>query len=165
MKRSAWLSATLALVLSPVCAKSDPRDPVTSVSADDAQMNAAIDRARRTTGRFIAALRSPKRSQSGFSVKMRITDGDAVEHFWLTGVSFDGTAFHGVIDNDPDAVKNVTAGEAERVRPAEISDWMYIDHGILVGGYTLRVLRDRMSPADRAEFDKSVPFKIDETAP
>ena len=38
---------------------------------------------------------------------------------------------------------------------------MYVDHGKLVGGYTLRVLRDGLSPAERAEFDRSIPFKID----
>jgi hypothetical protein len=37
---------------------------------------------------------------------------------------------------------------------------MYIDKGVLVGGYTIRVLRDTMSPTDRADFDKSVPFEV-----
>ena len=38
------------------------------------------------------------------------------------------------------------------------SDWMYVDHGKLVGGYTLR---DRLSPSERPEFDRSVPFKVE----
>ena len=37
---------------------------------------------------------------------------------------------------------------------------MYVDHGVLVGGYTIRVLRDRLSGVERAEFDRNLPFKI-----
>lgn len=66
--------------------------------------------ARRTVAKFIAALKSPKSSQAGFSVKMRVDDGDAVEHFWLSQVSFDGTVFHGVIENDPEIVTKCSCG-------------------------------------------------------
>jgi uncharacterized protein YegJ (DUF2314 family) len=68
--------------------------------------------------------------------------------------------FHARIDNDPEVVKSVKLGQAVTVRPQDISDWMYVDHGVLVGGYTLRVIRDAMTPAERAELDKSLPFKI-----
>ena len=68
--------------------------------------------------------------------------------------------FSGKISNDPEKVTTVTVGQAVSARPATISDWMYVDHGKLVGGYTLRVLRDRFS-SDRAEFDRSIPFKVE----
>ena len=32
---------------------------------------------------------------------------------------------------------------------------------ILAGGYTIRALRASQSPAERAEFDRSVPFTFD----
>jgi uncharacterized protein YegJ (DUF2314 family) len=38
---------------------------------------------------------------------------------------------------------------------------MFVENGKLVEGYTLRVLRDSMSASERADFDKSVPFKVD----
>jgi hypothetical protein len=38
---------------------------------------------------------------------------------------------------------------------------MYIDDGKLVGGETLRVLRATLSPTERADFDKSVPFVVE----
>jgi uncharacterized protein YegJ (DUF2314 family) len=68
--------------------------------------------------------------------------------------------FHGTIDNDPDTVTNVRRGDPKRVGPSDISDWMYVDHGVLVGGYTIRALRARLSGPERAEFDRSLPFKI-----
>jgi uncharacterized protein YegJ (DUF2314 family) len=161
MKRAAWMVIAFACAVTLGCGKSDARDPVVSVPADDPQMNAAIRDARRTVATFIAAVKSPKSSQNGFSVKMRIDDGDAVEHFWLEHVSFDGSVFRGTIDSDAETVTNVRLGDPERVKPSEISDWMYIDHGVLLGGYTIRALRNRLSGPDRAEFDRSLPFKIE----
>ncbi len=123
-------------------------------------MNASMAKAKSTVATFEAALRSPKPSQSGFSVKVRITDGDQIEHFWTSDVTYDGTVFHARINNDPEEVTNVKVGQAVSVRPQDISDWMYVDHGILVGGYTVRALRDAMSPSDRADLDKTLPFSV-----
>jgi uncharacterized protein YegJ (DUF2314 family) len=161
MKRSTWMVLAVALILAPACARGEVRDRVVKVPADDPTMNAAIAKARATVGTFVTALRSHTASRSRYSVKIRITDGDANEHFWLSDVSYDGSVFRGRIDNDPETVKNVTLGQPVSARATEISDWMYVDHGVLVGGYTLRVLRDAMSPSDRAEFDKSIPFKVE----
>jgi uncharacterized protein YegJ (DUF2314 family) len=38
---------------------------------------------------------------------------------------------------------------------------MYVENNKLVGGYTIRVLRDGLSASERADFDKEFPFKID----
>ena len=42
----------------------------------------------------------------------------------------------------------------------EISDWMYIKNSVLHGGYTIRLLRDRMTEEERKEFDASIEMKI-----
>jgi uncharacterized protein YegJ (DUF2314 family) len=165
--------ATLALLLLG-CGKKDaassqpvadsnhgPIDKVISVKDDDAKMNQAIAKARATVQQFVPALQKPKRGQSSFSVKMMFTEGRQHEHMWLDEVTYDGTQFHGVVANDPNLVKNVKIGQKASVEPAKISDWMYTDKGKLVGGYTVRVLRDGLSPDERAQFDMSVPFKID----
>jgi hypothetical protein len=69
--------------------------------------------------------------------------------------------FSGKIANDPERVFTVEVDQVVSARAAEISDWMYVDTGKLVGGYTVRVLRDRFSPSDRAEFDRSMPFRVE----
>jgi len=94
---------------------------------------------------------------------MAFTDGTNTEHMWLTDVSYDGDSFHGRVNNDPDKVTNVKNGQQASIARAQISDWMYIVNGKLVGGETLRVLRDGLSEAERAEFDKSIPFTIETT--
>jgi uncharacterized protein YegJ (DUF2314 family) len=44
--------------------------------------------------------------------------------------------------------------------PSYISDWMYIEDGYLVGGYTTRVIRDRMTPKERTAYDAQAPYKF-----
>ena len=43
----------------------------------------------------------------------------------------------------------------------QISDWMYVEDGKLVGGYTLRVVRDSLTEEQQAAFDSNLPFKIE----
>jgi uncharacterized protein YegJ (DUF2314 family) len=47
------------------------------------------------------------------------------------------------------------------VNLADLSDWMYLEDNRLVGGYTLRVLRDSVSPEARARMDSQLPFRIE----
>ena len=143
------------------CSKKQPVDKISYVASDDPRMNAAIDKARSTVKAFIAALNSPKAGQTGFTVKMAFTDRGNTEHMWLTPVAFDGTKFIGTVNNDPEFVKSVKIGQRVTVAPEKISDWMYVQNGRLVGGETLRVLRAAMTPAERADFDKSVPFTVE----
>jgi uncharacterized protein YegJ (DUF2314 family) len=134
---------------------------MTYVAPDDPAMTKAIEEARSTLGKFIAAVEAPTKNQSQFSIKTPFVDGAKSEHIWLLPVTYDGKQFHGVVNNEPQDVKNVKLGDKVIIQPADVSDWMYVDDGRLVGGYTLRVLRNTLSPTERAEFDKSLPFKID----
>jgi uncharacterized protein YegJ (DUF2314 family) len=155
-------AATLVIVVLVIgCGKGWPRDKVTMVADDDPRMNAAILEAKKTVKTFIAALQHPRAGQHDFTVKKPFKDGKRTEHMWLAPVRFDGKNFRGTVNNDPDAVSNVKIGDQATVDPESISDWMFVDNGKLVGGYTLRVLRDAMPAAEREEFDKSVPFKIE----
>ncbi len=135
--------------------------PVTYVSESDPKMSAAIKKAQDTVDEFIPALNSPKPTSSGFAVKMPVTDGKNTEHMWVSQVSFKDGKFNGVLGNEPDTVKTFKLGQPVEIAKNEISDWMYIDNSKLVGGYTLRVLRDSMPEKERAEFDRSVPFTVE----
>lgn len=150
-----------ALVLAAGCGRKHPADRITYVAEDDPRMTAAVAKARASTDKFVAALRSPKPGQTAFSVKAPFTDGGETEHMWLTPVTFDGKAFQGTVNNEPAKVHTVKLGQRVTVEAGKISDWMYLEKGKLVGGHTLRVLRDTMPAAERAEFDKTVPFVID----
>lgn len=143
------------------CGDRPPAYNVTDVAPDDPQMNAAIEKAKSSIGTFIAALKSPQPSQSEFAIKKAFVDGEEVEFMWLTDVTYDGTQFHGVLNNDPVGVKNVQIGQSFTIAPDDVADWMFIDSGKLMGGYTLRVLRETLTPSQREEFDERMPFFIE----
>jgi len=153
--------ATVLLVLAAGCGGGNPDDDVIAVTKNDPRMNAAIKKSRETVQTFITALQSPKTGQSSFEVKMAFTDGIGTEHMWLWPVTFDGKCFQGTVDNDAFSVTNVKKGQNASVEPSDISDWMFIENGMLKGGYTVRILRDPMSAQERAEYDKSVQFDIE----
>jgi uncharacterized protein YegJ (DUF2314 family) len=130
------------------------------VGDNDKQMDRAVENAQRTLGFFMAAVRAKKPGDEEFEIKKAFVDGDKVEHVWIRGVTFDGKNFHGKVDNRPVDVKNVQEGQRVTVAPQDVDDWMFLKDGKLIGAYTTRVLYARLTPAQKAEFDKNSGYKI-----
>jgi len=129
-------------------------------------MEAAIERAIAEIDTFIEVLQHPRISQQGFSVKKpfpyTMESGDTgYEHIWLNDIVYRDGTFIGSVGNDPVDVQGLRLNDEASVEKTEISDWMYVDDGVLVGGYTLRVLRDRMSAMERMELDEMLPFRVE----
>ncbi|MEM6798359.1 MAG: DUF2314 domain-containing protein [Planctomycetota bacterium] len=150
-KRAALLAL---LVASAGCVAE--RSDVIDVADDDPIMVKAIDDARATVDQFIAALKSPKPAQNGLSVKALVEEGETGEHMWLTSLSYADGVFTGTINNAPAALTSIKFGDQFTVPKDEISDWMFIEGGKLVGGYTIRALIE-LSPDDVPP----LPFEID----
>jgi uncharacterized protein YegJ (DUF2314 family) len=131
------------------------------IKEEDSEMARAVKQARKTEHVFIAALKNPQSGQRDFEVKKPFVQGDAVEHIWLRDVTYSGHRFHGIVDNRPHSIKGVKMGDRVSVNPSEITDWAYVDHGKLVGGYTIRVLYGEFSPERRAAFEKEAGFRIE----
>ncbi len=133
-----------------------------TVNDDDMQLEHANRHARRTVGQFITALRNPQPGQRDFQVKkVFITPDGKAEHIWLADVKFTGNRFVGVVDNKPANIPKLKIGDRASVNPDEVSDWSYVDHNKLVGGYTIRVLYYEMSPEERQDFEKRAEFHIE----
>lgn len=150
------------MLLCIACARrSTDEPPAFPVGEDDTAMNSAMEKSRESVDTFIGALQSPKAGQSGFAIKKRFSDGKHTEHIWLLPVTYDGKRFQGVVNNIPVDITGVAIGQSVFVEPNQISDWMYLENGKLMGGYTIRVLRERMAPAERIEFDRSGGFVVE----
>jgi len=130
---------------------------------DEALMDRAVAKARATQAQFVTALQSKGTRYRGFAIKKPFpVTGDATEgeHMWINEVTWDGKKFSGVVNNDAVKTKAVALGDHVTVTPEELSDWMYIDHGNLVGGYTLRVLHFESSPEEQAKFTEETGIKV-----
>ena len=130
---------------------------VFDVKDKDEAMNWAMEKSRLTLHYFEESLKTPHPSQQYFSVKARIEDAGMIEHIWLTEPSFDevGNLF-GVVGNEPIDVRNVKFNQKIGIDNSMVSDWMIIENGRLIGGYTIRVVRDRLSGQELQNFDKGL---------
>ena len=126
-------------------------DKVIGVSPDDAEMNAAIAKARASLGEFWREFASPGKGVDEFCLKVRISDGRNTEHFWLREIKRNGAKISGVIDNDPTDVKTVKLGQRYEFTEADISDWSFQRNGKIVGNETMRPLLAKMPP-DEAQY-------------
>jgi uncharacterized protein YegJ (DUF2314 family) len=141
-------------------ARRQAENPLIPVAPDDAGMNLAIDSARASVGQLLSRLNSPPPSQSYVAVKVRLTDGKHAEHVWLSPIRFDGSRIHGQISNTVEAVSGWKEGDSLSTVPDSISDWMAIDDSVLVGGFSIRLLRSRMSPDERSALDAESPYRV-----
>lgn len=143
----------LAFVSAPVSYAVD--DPVIDVPNDDAEMNAAMAKARKTLPEFWRQFDKPGEGINGFCLKVRISSGKNSEHFWLRDIRREGKKYSGIIDNDPAIVKTVKIGDRYTFTDEQISDWSFMRNGKIVGNQTARVLVKRLPP-DQAEIYKNM---------
>ena len=149
----------LLLVFTLACTSSAPGDQrdsgrVQLVERDDPAMTAAIRDARGTVRSFVARLARGPVSGS-VSVKAPVTDGQDTEHLWLAPVRVANGRFHGVVANEPVLVEGLEAGDTLSIPIDSISDWMLVDRDTVFGGFTVHLMRARMSAGDRQAFDAS----------
>jgi uncharacterized protein YegJ (DUF2314 family) len=129
--------------------------PVVYTRSSDAAMASAIARARAELPSFIAVMKAPTPAQSAFGVKVAMLHPGGVEHIWLGQPAFEGDNVVGIVEDVPEHLANVSRGSRVRVSTKSISDWMYMENGRLVGGYTMRVAIDRLPENERADQKKS----------
>jgi uncharacterized protein YegJ (DUF2314 family) len=139
----------------------DPRPEVARIAVDDPLTAAAIVTARRSAGEFLRAYRARNDGQRDFRIKMLVAERGLVEQFWVSLDSATDDSFTGTIANHPGDITGVKYGERVTVPAREISDWMYVEHGVLRGGYSVRLMRDRLQPEERPAFERELGFQID----
>jgi uncharacterized protein YegJ (DUF2314 family) len=139
-------------------------DSVISVRADDQEMAAAINAARQSVGRFVEAFTNPKKGQRSFLVKIAFSKANRVEHLWLADLDFHGKTPTGVIADNP-IRPDLKFMQRVDIDLSQLSDWMYVEDGKLVGGYTTRLLRKRMNPSERREMDATCGYEINDELP
>jgi uncharacterized protein YegJ (DUF2314 family) len=155
MKKSFFgLALAVAVIITGLtgCSRSDR---TISVADDDPAMLAAISKAREALPVFWEAKEKHLRGESGFALKVKISDGGKGEHFWLTEIERKEGKIFGVVNNEPETVRNVKLGERREIPEADISDWLFMRDRKMVGNYTLRVLFKQM-PAKEVERYKAI---------
>jgi len=134
-------------------------DRLVSFGESDPKMRDAIEEAQRTLRSFFDAFASPKPNQKSFLLKVVFKSGEKSEHIWMADINASVFPLEGTVANETE-FPGLKFMERTAFHPSQVTDWMYVEDGYLVGGFTTRVIRDSMTPADRAESDSNRPYKI-----
>ncbi|MFZ6009920.1 MAG: YegJ family protein [Bacteroidota bacterium] len=136
---------------------------VVHVENDDERMRWAIEKANLTLHYFEKSLQNPASYQQYFSIKVKIEDGQFIEHIWLTEPTFDDDGnLYGVVGNKPVHITSISENQKIGIDQSLISDWMIIENGKLIGGYTIRAVRDTLTGQAAQAFDQQVGLYIDD---
>ncbi len=154
----------LPLLVVLLCAGcSAERKDIIPVDRNDAEMNAAIKEAQRTLPQFWSQL---DREGDGFSGLLKVFftdpgDDEGGEHMWVRVTARSEEEVRGILLDTPGWLKSVKCGDQVRFPTGRITDWLYVENGKARGAFTEKLLRRRLSPAERREHDEGYPFSFD----
>jgi uncharacterized protein YegJ (DUF2314 family) len=140
--------------------KNTETDSITSVPADDPEMNKIIGNARKTIDAFFAAMEDGTDENSGFQVKYPFdTDAgspESVEHIWLSDLTRKDGKYFGIVANDPFYLAALKFGDEVEYDPGKISDWMYFHGDKIIGGESVRYLIESIPEKERSADEKAI---------
>ena len=126
---------------------------ISLIQYDDDEMNTAITNAKATFQDFENEIKNPDGKY--FAVKVGILYTGGKEHIWVVDVIEENGKYFGRVDNEPEYTDKVKLNDLIEIPTDIISDWMILEGDKLIGGgYTLKLIRNRMSPEERAAFDQ-----------
>ncbi|MDX1982909.1 MAG: DUF2314 domain-containing protein [Bryobacteraceae bacterium] len=119
----------------------EPVKPAVKSAVPDAPLQPppSVAEAQRRWPEFMQAFGSRKSGQL-FSVRANVTDGRRQEMVWIRVQTIRGADISGLIDNHPARLTELKQGDRVSAKAGEVSDWMYVDRGNLVGGFTERLI-------------------------
>lgn len=120
-------------------------DPVANIKADDPELKAAGERARKDllTKRAYFSKGIPAGEQLAVKAPFHAPD-DQVEWMWVDVVAWKGDTITGTLDNDPELVTTLKAGAQVKVKLSDVADFIHVHKdGTQSGGYSVEVMKKR----------------------
>lgn len=129
--------------------KIDVVDWFISVADTDAEMNAAIARARATLPVFWASYEAPRPTETEHSLKVQFRTAGNDELIWMSDVKkLPSGEYAARFADTPRNLPGKRFGDLAGFEEAEISDWMFMRNGKIVGGETIKPLLKFMPKAE-----------------
>lgn len=127
----------------------------------DAEMKIAARKAQRSLDEFDERLTRPPTGQTRIGLRGIFESHGETEYLWLRNVSIVPEGYRGTIITPP--TLSGFALDQEVVLPRDaVADWYAVEDGYLIAGYSLRLMRSRLSPEDRARADEQSGYTIEE---
>jgi uncharacterized protein YegJ (DUF2314 family) len=128
----------------------------------DLEMEAAFQQARDSLDSFIQKLGSSHPDRTLVAVKVRFVLPDSsTQDLWVDRVTYKDGSFHGTMGDDIPSLK-LGIDDKITINRNTIVDWMIVEDGKLIGGYTIRLAYKRMSPEQKERFLETVHYSIED---
>jgi uncharacterized protein YegJ (DUF2314 family) len=144
----------------PSCLKQPVLDttgrPSTVIAAQaDAELLRIADEARAGLPVFFRQLARAEAGEGNFSVKYPLPadeGGDVnTEHIWLTGIHSKDGRYYGKLAGTPVHFSGMKKGDTITFIADDITDWMYVKDGKIVGGFSIKYLLEQIPKDKRSE--------------
>jgi uncharacterized protein YegJ (DUF2314 family) len=130
--------------------------------AADVELEAAIQQARNTLDEFTDRIASPHPGRTLVAVKVRFFPPESLpQDIWVDGVTYTDGSFLGNMGDDIPSLK-LSFDDRIVVQTKDFVDWMIVEDGKLVGGYTIRLAYQRMSPEEKERFLETLDYSIED---
>lgn len=153
--------AFVLLIFLAACVNFPPSGEEGSGPDSDPEMESAFAEARASLDQFIQLLASPNPTRTFVALKVRFTSPDGGQDIWVDNVTYEDGRFHGLMGDDLPALR-LEFGERVEVPVESILDWMIVEDGKLIGGFTIRLAYSRMTPEEKQFFLDDAGYSIDE---
>jgi len=140
-----------------------PATSQTSTPVSEEELNAAIEEAQGTIDTLFRAMLAPKPSYDFLGIKVRFkTQDGSYDDNWVEPLDYyDGKFTIRMIDGLT-YDKNLHAGHTLDVSIKKVVDWVIIEkNGNLIGGYTIKLAYEHMSPEEKKEFLRVTGYKLE----
>lgn len=96
-----------------------------------------------------------------FNLKQRFETIDGSEHIWVGAIYVKDGNYYGFLANQPDKIQGLYMGDSLEIDKQNITDWKYQIGNKLIGGFTIRLLREKYSEEEKKQFDKETGLVFD----
>ncbi len=139
-----------------------PATPQKSTPVSEEELNAAIEEARGSIDTLFRAMLAPKASYDFLGLKVRFTTQEGTyDDNWVEPVDFYNGKFTIRMMDGLTYDKNLHPERTLDVPLKRVVDWMIVEKdGTLIGGYTIRLAYEHMSPDEKKEFLRVTKYKL-----
>ena len=144
------------------CAPTPAVPSAPATSEIDAELESAIQQARDSLDTFVTKIAASHPNRTYVALKVRfVPPGELPQDIWVDGVTHRDGVFRGIMGDDIPTLR-LEIGEEITIEEEDIVDWMIVEDGKLIGGYTIRLAAQRMSPEERARFLETIDYSIED---
>lgn len=144
----------------PAAEPAAPRTPVSALADDE--LAEAVQQARDTLYLWRQEFLAPRQAYSMASLKVRFRNDSGVEDIWTEPMFVLDDVYTVRLVEGVTLEQGAHPGRLMDVKPEDIVDWMLLEKdGTVVGGYTLRLEYERMTPEQQKKYLEITGYKFD----